>query len=940
MSLKKDIIEAEFRTTGANKLHHDIGKTEGDIKRLNNENERLRVNKVKLEAQGKKNTKAWKDLNTQIKKNTESVRTEKQRLVELNSKLKVTEMSARQLGKQKRELTRELNNTSKALNPKKWNQLNKELKKVTTQYGKVRSGGRAVNGVMKKMGALLPVVGIAAVVAGLKRMGTEFFNLAKTIKGEAIRASTVFGDELEKVEAVAERLAKKMGLTNREFVANAASTADLLIPLGFARDAAADMALELQSLTGALDEWTAGKLGAEEVSNILTKAMLGENEQLKQLGIAIRKDTDEFRDLVKQKIETTGATKVQAEAMATLELIQRKSADAQSAYTAGGNKLLRTQKEMSVRIKNLKEGFIGLFDVSDSRSLKDQQTQANQLAISLADSNLATEDRIKLLDELQILAPDIVSGLESENLSYENLKKNLKAYNDEMANKIVIASLDEDEQKVLARKAKAQANLNEAKLGLADMIAWYDSVYEKTIGTSEGSLIDKVLGIQAEVGDVYFIKAYLRSYNKALRKVEQETNKGEAFDKRKDNLLRILGIDPEISPEETADEIISSVTSITDKVMKGLLAENERLYQEEMTLLKQHLLMKEITQQDYEDRIIELKIASLEQEKEIRQQAGEGIVDIGNKILDLEIQIMNKKADEADRIRDEQQKKDEEAADRELERITEQMELDAAVLDKRWKSMEAEAKKEAELLDERIKLYEEKVFAYSDFSAEIGNSIGEALASGEEGMKKLLKGTLLTSLKFLRDFARAKIIMMSLASPESIATAGIAGIAKAAALTLLVEIAYATAKSGISKMDTGEKSNYYAGGPTGLGGKYEPAGVVHKNEYVIPEEGLFNPNLRPFINLIEAARQAGNLRSLNMQNVAPRGFVDGGPTTPAIGQHSFSMDPAMLGLLEANIELLKQLRDQGVTAYIGDPQVRDIRNRTKVIEGIERSISR
>jgi hypothetical protein len=76
---------------------------------------------------------------------------------------------------------------------------------------------------------------------------------------------------------------------------------------------------------------------------------------------------------------------------------------------------------------------------------------------------------------------------------------------------------------------------------------------------------------------------------------------------------------------------------------------------------------------------------------------------------------------------------------------------------------------------------------------------------------------------------------------------------------------------------------FYAGGPTGPGGKYEPAGIVHKKEYVIPEEGTENPNLKPIIDVIEMARQSGSLHRLDLapivQAVPRRQFYSGGHTS-------------------------------------------------------------
>ncbi len=57
------------------------------------------------------------------------------------------------------------------------------------------------------------------------------------------------------------------------------------------------------------------------------------------------------------------------------------------------------------------------------------------------------------------------------------------------------------------------------------------------------------------------------------------------------------------------------------------------------------------------------------------------------------------------------------------------------------------------------------------------------------------------------------------------------------------------------------------GGYTEPGGKYEPAGIVHKGEYVIPQEGVNNTAIRPIIDIMEIARRNGNLARLDLRPV-------------------------------------------------------------------------
>jgi len=272
--------------------------------------------------------------------------------------------------------------------------IDKNNAKITAQSSaltKVKRGiGTYTAGIKKAAASLAGALGLTSAmfifINGIKSGSKAIFNLTKQIQGETIRSITVFGDQLGYVESQAEKVAAKMGVTNREFVSMAANTADLLIPLEFTREAAAKMSTQVQSLAGALDEWTAGKYGVVEVSNILTKATLGEMEQLKNLGIAIRQDSKEFINLVKLKKEDANVTDGQARAMATLELIYKKSTDAQAAYLLEGNKLLRFQKSINLSFKNFKENIATGFAESMKTATQlyiDQQKEVQGLEKNL-----------------------------------------------------------------------------------------------------------------------------------------------------------------------------------------------------------------------------------------------------------------------------------------------------------------------------------------------------------------------------------------------------------------------------------------------------------------------------------------------------------------------------------------------------------------------------
>lgn len=108
-----------------------------------------------------------------------------------------------------------------------------------------------------------------------------------------------------------------------------------------------------------------------------------------------------------------------------------------------------------------------------------------------------------------------------------------------------------------------------------------------------------------------------------------------------------------------------------------------------------------------------------------------------------------------------------------------------------------------------------------------GASFGQMIADGQNFGKSLVK-TLFGVLKSLVPILVAQITGFSLASAESVASFGIAGIAKAAALTAGLYAVVGLAESAVASALGG----FREGGFTGRGRDTDVAGVVHKEEFV------------------------------------------------------------------------------------------------------------
>ncbi len=235
--------------------------------------------------------------------------------------------------------------------------------------GDAKKFKRAVSDASDKLGKFGSKVGTvsANVVKGFGVMGAAASGLAVVVGkqlfdvGEELTAldqkiGTVFsGDSLETVTGWADEVAARMGLTATQAAGLAANAGDLLKPMGFTADEAANMSTEIIGLAGALSEWSGGQRSVEETAEILSKALLGERDSLKSLGISINQAEVDQRALTIAQLEGRDAITAQDKALATQALILEKSTDAQEAFAAGGNKLTAAQNQINAAFGELQE---------------------------------------------------------------------------------------------------------------------------------------------------------------------------------------------------------------------------------------------------------------------------------------------------------------------------------------------------------------------------------------------------------------------------------------------------------------------------------------------------------------------------------------------------------------------------------------------------------
>lgn len=210
----------------------------------------------------------------------------------------------------------------------------------------LKSFGSSVEGVGRSLTSAFSILG-----------GGAFFG--KIIKDASDAEETlnkfnvVFKDVAVEANNAARDLANNFGLSSNAARTLLSDTGDLLTGFGFSGEAALELSTNVQELAVDLASFTNFSGGAEGASAALTKALLGETESLKSLGIAISQDAVQKKV---QQLATEGvtfATERQAKAQATLLLAQEQSLNAIGDFARSQNSFANQTRVLRATLENL-----------------------------------------------------------------------------------------------------------------------------------------------------------------------------------------------------------------------------------------------------------------------------------------------------------------------------------------------------------------------------------------------------------------------------------------------------------------------------------------------------------------------------------------------------------------------------------------------------------
>jgi TP901 family phage tail tape measure protein len=500
------------------------------------------------------------------------------------------------------------------------------------------------------------------------------------------------------------------------------------------------------------------------------------------------------------------------------------------------------------------EKIVGLFakwtEIPLSATLEKERIEVNMLASKLTDANIKAEERNKIYEKLKEINPAIVEGINSENISINTLTENLKKYNQEMLNKIIIQKKDEQIAVKRQKAADLFLELDEQEKKIRTGI----ETIKKQFSNMNKDLVKKVTEIELDPN-----LSGLEKMNKILSMYNSEIKDNLAF-RLKYGLRQDI-----VKTGKTLFDYTETMKEYNDEMKKSLsLEEDKKLMMKELGMTGQEQTVKNESKKDKEgdEKIVddvlmvykggkwqvkktepvtpENKYKNSKDAKESKKETDEfdlSSLDAFEKFTEENTKTFQEYFDEIfnEQLKFFDEKQQTDILLKELE-MTSELEMTAfkkqqlderlkfyqdwgvqvgnEVLQKQLEIKEAETKKEKEAYDEKVKMSQ-------DFINMTSNSLFQFASGNKEALKQYGKDVLMFVLDLLERKAQLAVAGVTI---EGLASLNPFQMVAAAVKIGLIKAAFATVKGVVSKQFAE--------------GRYNVIGSKDRKSYSVPYLGV------------------------------------------------------------------------------------------------------
>lgn len=589
---------------------------------------------------------------------------------------------------------------------------------------------------------------------------------------------------------------------------------------------------------------------------------------------------------------------------------------------------------------------------------------------SIRSANEGTQNRIDLIKEFNSKYGQYLDNLLSEKSTIEEITT---AYNNaavaiksKIAQETLAKHVTDIQSKAIEKQADTLDGISEILSGrftqsdvnkkmqvivsfTEQQIAAGNSVDNIAYGVGRALLKTK----QLTVSEIRDIRLIMKKYAQQVKDTSEEvlaieSKLGRWIPKKKTSSENEL---PEVivTPDSSTSTVSGTGSGTDDK--NKFAAQEAEYYRQIAEIKKQYLEDSAMTQDEYNNRMLQAELKLLQDKLSIAGLEPEEQQKIMDQVLDARIKLRNAMIEQEKQEADEKKKIQEQAVQDRLDLLDRQQQMETIKLnekyingligeseyqqslkdlalqyieaklqdanlgeDKRLDLIKAKQSLEIANMNEHHNKLREQQHLYQDLitgmATQFGGILGGIMVKSEDAMKDSLKNMLLIMLDYLE-----KVMLMTVGEVTIRSFTDIVSSFASIAKIMAIKAAFSAVKTAIS-------SGFADGGYTPDGPWDKPQGVVHSGEFVSNRFAVKNKHLRPVFDLIDQAQRAGSVANLTGDDIAAvvssRPVTSSGTTnTRPEPVRKSTADPEMMaaiyGLIKVTGRLNKRLDEPFVT---------------------------
>ena len=876
MAIENEIVrfiaEMELDPQDKAKFTEGLKDSEKQCEALRDSIEATNKKLTELRLKGKENTNEFKNLEAQLKADTQALKETSKEAQRYSAALGINQMSIKQLQQHAKSLRSIISGLHKEADPQLWDKYQAELGATNARLKELKKGTEQTEGGFR---ALFGNLTQGITVGNLWSQAlTGVFGLLKKGLSDAVGQTMVWQDKWE-------MFTTKMTAGWNQFIANFGQGKNVIKASIDEAVAAAEEAKllmdELFERQNALSiQEKQSQIEINRLQSIVRDTSKPEQERLKAIDLILEKENelaDLRRDIAAQE-ETAAIKNLSARTKLSREELRStidKYNEDRKWFLLGEeyNDLLDQREKAEKAIARINRQIAQTGDPGGAleQTLEQAQDSLRDIEVRMAEVGTSqVEEYARFIRQYNLSNDGLVTNYVNARLKMLQADEDLSLAQATMAtrrrrlvNQMNSADQEAADQAYSDAKASAEASyreqLNSLKQSLLDREITQDE-YNARSQEAETARLEKLKRINLQYGkDIAEIDGQILDARLKAQTPDRDTSSWLHNDLDPETFMQTLREKGGTAKTQTSGGLATAGTSEE-------MSESQKLMDMELGLLDTLHEQKLISEEEYLARRTALIQKYNEESEQTELESWEGKLQVANNMLSLMEGAVN--------------------ASREAEYAS----LDA------WKEKElaaagdnAEKREQIEAEYEAKKLEIQKKYADVD----MGIQIAKTIAAG--------------ALAIMQSWAQLGPIAGSVMAALITATTA------AQVATIVAQrnaIKNSSSGSGASASAGSAAVGFSEGGYTGDGGRLEVAGVVHRGEYVVPQPELRDPYVRSVVASIEARRRARTAK-----NRLP-GFADGGYTSSPVQSGSSSGDDDVLVSI---LGVLQDIRRTPLQAY-------------------------